>query len=135
MKIETITDKNRKRPSIKPEQLVPLVLAGQPVVCGEYRGTACQLIEWNDKTTGKPDSFLKIAHTVELTKQDGTLQTIAVEERAPKDFKDANLFVAGLRKGQQIICKIASMLIQKGNVTATCVDAEDGILVLESVKA
>lgn len=135
MKIEVITDKNRKRPTIKEAQLVATVMAGQPVVVGEYRGTACQLIEWEDKVTKAKDSFLKIAHKVELTRPDGAVEVIAVEERAPKDFKDASLFVSALRKGQWIVCKLAAMVSAKGNVTATCIDAEDGISILETAKA
>jgi len=81
---------------------------GQPVVLVEYRSSQCTVIEWRDKTTGKPEKFPKLTHNVEL----GIL-SVQVSERVTGDL-DPTKYTPSFKKGQRCVLRLTGFTQEKG---------------------
>lgn len=86
-------------------------LAGELLCIGEYRMSEASIVDYRDKTTGKPASFPSIKHTVEFGRR-----SVTVQDRAPEGFRVEG-FVEPFKKGQHVICHVSDWFLEKGNVT------------------
>ena len=94
-----------------------MIKAGKAVLVGEWRGVKPETINYVQKGSGKQASFSRLVHTLEIG-DNGAFEAIKVEESVP-DGVDPQKEVAKLtlQRGQQVICDVASIEVDKGHKT------------------
>lgn len=117
---------NPTRPTVTAEDLGGILVSGKAFMVGEYRGHKIERIEYNDKTTGKPTSFLKCEANVETG--DGT--SVPVEVRLPRGLDDPQKIALGVTKGQQVVLRLATLKEEKGRTFASVGSEADSIMLL-----
>jgi len=115
-----------QRPKINDKQLAELVRSGVPLLVGEFRGSKCDKVEYVDKGTGKPASFMKCEANVELA--DGT--AIAVEIRLPKGVDNPANVALGVVKGQHVALRLTGLMAIKGRTSASVGQEPEAIAIL-----
>lgn len=115
-----------QRPKLNDKQLSELIRSGVPVLCGEFRGSKVDKVEYLDKGTGKPASFLKCEANIELA--DGT--AMAVEVRLPKGLDNPANVALGVVKGQQVALRLTGLMAIKGRTSASVGQEPEAISLL-----
>jgi len=90
------------------DQAVELFKSGARIILGEYRHGKCEVVNYRDKTTGKPSSFTSVRHNVEV----GT-DTFVISERVPEGFNIA-AWVQPVPKGKRCVLTFDSFKVQNG---------------------
>lgn len=75
--------------------------AGEPMFLVEYRSTLCERFEFRDKDTGKPASFTKVTHNVEMGNR-----SFAVAEKVQD--ADPATYKSPFKKGQPCAFHVVS---------------------------
>lgn len=118
------------RPEVKPEVLLKYLMQGAPLLVGEYRGTKIDKVDYTDSQTGKPASFLKVTHSVEVEDAKGQVEHLDVSERQPKEVDSPDKVVIGLRKGQRVALRLQGLQRVKGRLEASIGDDKSSIAIL-----
>jgi len=92
-------------------EAVKLIEAGAFIVLGEYRMSQSEMLNWRDKTNGKPMSAPILRHTVEVGNR-----SIAVNERVPDGTKLEEI-VVNFKKGDVVALHLDEMTANKGLVS------------------
>lgn len=94
-------------------EALKMIESGEPMFLVEYRSSKCEKVEWRNKDTGRPDSFVKVTHNVEM----GNL-SFPVSERAP-DGTSPETYKPPFNKGQRCALHVSSFGQWQGkNITA-----------------
>lgn len=94
------------------QMIVGRIKAGAFLAIGEYRHSKAEMINWRDKTSGRPMSAPVLRHTVEFGDQ-----TVAVSERVPDGTKIEDIHVP-FQKGDAVVLEVEEMTRNLGNVSA-----------------
>jgi hypothetical protein len=85
--------------------------AGELVLVGEYRMSKKEILEWRDKTSGRPLSAPLLRHTIEF----GSV-SVQMAERVPDNVKLEDIVVHFI-KGDQVAAAITEWVVSKGSVS------------------
>jgi len=95
------------------EKAIESFLAGDPLMCVEYRGSKAEVIKWRDKETRRPMEGTALRHTVE-----NNAGSIAVNERTDENFNVAN-YHSPFTKGQKVLLRVTGLQVQRGSMTCS----------------
>lgn len=109
---ETTTAKQTKTKNMDEKSFLNRVRAGEFLAVGEYRHSKAEVINWRDKTNGRPMSATVLRHTVEFGDT-----SVAVSERVPEGTKPEDIHFS-FKKGETVALIVESLSKEKGLVSA-----------------
>lgn len=117
---------NPTRPKVAKAALAELLAKGSPLLIGEFRGFKVDKVEYVDKQTGKPASFLKCEMNIEV----GNGTAIPCEVRLPRGLDNPEKISLGVTKGQQVVLRLASLTEAKGRTFASVGAEPEAVAIL-----
>jgi len=102
---------NNTQNSMTKTQAVDAMLHGLTVLVCEYRGGRADKIDYRDKLTRQPMSFVGIRHSIEVNGN-----AAFVTERVADDFEPNN-FSPRFEKGTMVVLTVESMSTARGITT------------------
>jgi hypothetical protein len=97
------------------ETMAGLLASGKAIMSGEWRGYKPETINYTNSKTGKPASFGRIVHMVEVG-EGAKIEQVNVSESVP-DGVDPNKVAVAHKKGSRVIIEVDSMEVAKGQRT------------------